>query len=122
MITIRRLYDPDEPGKQYKILIDRLWPRGIPKEKAAWDEWVKEIAPSNELRRWFNHDPVKWDQFKQRYKAELVQKPNELKKLKQLEMKYGKLILLYTAREKEHNHAVVLLEILTEKNDNKNSY
>ena len=74
MVSIRRVYDPEKPGERYKVLIDRLWPRGISKEKATWDEWMKEISPSEELRKWFHHEPDKWKQFRQRYKKELTQK------------------------------------------------
>lgn len=118
MITLRRLYDPEEPGEHYKVLIDRLWPRGISKEKAGWNEWVKEIAPSNELRQWFNHDPAKWNQFKQLYHDELAHKTSELTKLRQLEQTYGTLTLLYSAKEKEHNHGVVLKEYLRQTEPN----
>lgn len=112
MITIRRLYDPKGPGEKYKVLVDRLWPRGISKEKAEWDEWTKEISPGNELRKWYNHDPVKWKEFRRRYKEELAGKGAELKRLKELEAKYGTLTLLYSAKEKEYNNAVALREFL----------
>ncbi len=114
MIKIRRIYDPEEPGEHYKVFIDRLWPRGISKEKAGWDEWMKEISPSNELRKWYSHDPEKWPEFKKRYKIELIQKQDELKKLKQLQIKHGTLTLLYSSREKKYNNAVALREFLTE--------
>ena len=112
MITIRRVYDLPEIGKHYKIFIDRLWPRGISKEKACWDEWMKEISPSGELRKWFNHDPAKWEQFRQLYRKELTQKPDELIKLKQLEKEFGTLILLYAAKNEKYNNACVLKEFL----------
>lgn len=114
MIKIRRIYDPEEPGEHYKVFIDRLWPRGISKEKAGWDEWMKEISPGNELRKWYSHDPAKWPEFKKRYKNELIQKQDELKKLKQLHIKHGTLTLLYSSREKEYNNAVALREFLME--------
>lgn len=113
MIEIRRIYDPEKPGEHYKVLIDRLWPRGISKEKAGWDEWIKEISPSNELRKWFHNEPAGWAKFKQKYKQELIHKQDELKKLKQLELKHGTLTLLYSARDKEHNNAVALQEFLS---------
>ena len=81
MIIIRRIYDPEKPGEHYKVLIDRLWPRGISKEKAGWDEWMKEISPSTELRKWFHHDPSRWGEFKKLYEKELSQNQNELGKL-----------------------------------------
>lgn len=114
MITIRRIYDPAKPGEHYKVLVDRLWPRGVSKEKAGWDEWMKEISPGNELRNWFNHDPAKWGKFKQLYAKELVQKQGELKKLKQLEIKHGTLTLLYSSRDEEYNNAIALREFLME--------
>jgi uncharacterized protein YeaO (DUF488 family) len=117
MITIRRLYNPEKPEEHYKVLVDRLWPRGISKEKAFWDEWMKEISPSNELRKWFNHDPVRWDEFKQLYKKELAPKQAELKKLRQLELKYGTLTLLYSSREEVFNNAVALREFLLEQDN-----
>lgn len=114
MIKIRRIYDPEETGEFYKVFIDRLWPRGISKEKAGWNEWMKDISPSNDLRKWYNHDPARWMEFKQLYKNELMQKQNELKKLKQLEIKYGTLTLLYSSREEKYNNAVALREFLME--------
>jgi uncharacterized protein YeaO (DUF488 family) len=112
MIRIRRIYDPEEAGEHYKVYIDRLWPRGISKENAGWNEWMKEISPSNELRKWYSHDPEKWLEFRQLYKNELSRKQKELKKLKQLEMDHGTLTLLYSSREEKLNNAVALREIL----------
>jgi uncharacterized protein YeaO (DUF488 family) len=114
MIKIRRLYDPEMPGEGYRILIDRLWPRGISKENAGWDQWMKEISPSNELRNWYNHEPEKWDEFKRLYKNELAPKQNELKKIRQMETKHGSLTLLYSSKEKELNNAAALREFLME--------
>jgi len=112
MIRIRRVYEPEEPGERYKVLIDRLWPRGISKEKAGWNEWLKEISPSNELRKWYNHDPLKWEEFKRLYEIELEHKKEELEKLKQLEKTYGTLTMLTSTKETEHNHGVALKEFL----------
>ena len=108
MIKIRRIYGPEEPGEQYKIFIDRLWPRGVSKEKAGWNEWMKEVSPSNELRKWYNHDPEKWLEFKKLYKKELEPKQKELKRLKQLETDHGTITLLYSSREEKYNNAVAL--------------
>jgi uncharacterized protein YeaO (DUF488 family) len=108
MITIRMIYEKSAPEERYKVLIDRLWPRGISKEKAGWDEWMKDVAPSNELRKWYNHDPARWKDFKKRYKIELSDKQAELKKLKQLEKLHGHLTLLFSSKEEEYNHAVAL--------------
>lgn len=112
MIKIRRIYVPESTGEHYKVFIDRLWPRGISKEQAGWDEWMKEIAPSDELRKWFNHDINKWEEFKLLYTKELSQKQDELRKLKQLELEHGTLTLLYAAKDEIHNNARVLKEYL----------
>ena len=73
MITIKRVYEPTSPDDGYRVLVDRLWPRGLSKENAHIDEWLKEVAPTNELRKWFNHDPAKWEEFRTRYQKELLQ-------------------------------------------------
>jgi uncharacterized protein YeaO (DUF488 family) len=112
MIRIRRVYDKPEAGEHYKIYVDRLWPRGISKENAGWDEWMKEISPTNELRKWYNHDPEKWEEFKRKYEKELVSRQEELKKLKLLEKQYGTITLLYSSKEKVINNAAALREIL----------
>jgi len=112
MITLRRVYDPEKPGEQYKVLVDRLWPRGISKEKAGWNEWIKEISPSNELRKWYNHDPGKWEKFKTLYKVELNYKQDILQKLRQLEKEHGTLTLLYSSREHVYNNAAALKEFI----------
>lgn len=117
MITLRRIYNPAEPGEQYRILVDRLWPRGISKEKAGCNEWLKEISPSNELRKWYSHDPAKWEEFKLRYKEELILKKNELKRLKDLEEKHGTLTLLYSSKEERYNNAVALKEFILEQRE-----
>lgn len=110
-LTIKRVYD--EPGKDdgTRILIDRLWPRGLSKEKARVDLWLKEIAPSTELRQWFAHDPAKWAEFKTRYRAELRQNGEQLTVLKQAIAK-GTVTLLYGAKDEQHNDAIVLQELL----------
>src|SRR5271170_806433 len=104
-VRIKRVYaEPDdEDGK--RILVDRLWPRGLTKEKARVDLWLKEVAPSNELRKWFAHDPAKWPEFKTRYKAELKHNPTQLAFLKQAIAK-GPATLLFGAKDTEHNEAV----------------
>lgn len=114
MITIRRLYDKEKPGESYRVLVDRFWPRGVSKDKAGWNEWMREVSPAGELCKWFSHDPGKWPDFKVKYKKELSLKNSEIKKLKQLEKEYGTLTLLYSAKDEEHNNAVVLREFLTE--------
>src|SRR5699024_2827566 len=97
------------------VLVDRVWPRGMSKEKAQLDHWMKEIGPSNELRKWFGHDPGKYAEFKKQYKKELEsgEQHEELEKLKQLTKEHNKhLVLLYSAKDKKHNQATVLKEIL----------
>jgi uncharacterized protein YeaO (DUF488 family) len=110
-LTIKRVYDEPHQDDGTRILIDRLWPRGLSKEKAHVDLWLKEIAPSTELRKWFAHDPAKWTEFQTRYRAELKDKKDELATLKQAIAK-GPTTLLYGARDEQHNDAIVLLELL----------
>lgn len=117
MILLRRVYDPEEPGEGYRIFIDRLWPRGLSREKATWDEWMKDVSPSNELRKWFSHDPSKWEEFRKRYKKELAGRSGQLEKLRQLEARQGTITLLYSSREERYNNAVALKEFLTQKDD-----
>jgi uncharacterized protein YeaO (DUF488 family) len=112
MITIKRIYEPWSSDDGFRILVDRLWPRGVSKEKAKIDLWMKEIAPSNELRKWFSHDSGKWDEFKRRYIVELKNKSDLLKKIKDIEKENSFVTLLYSARDEEHNNAVVLEDIL----------
>ena len=109
-LKIKRVYEAPEKADGQRILVDRLWPRGLSKDKAAVDLWLKEIAPSTELRKWFNHDPEKWAEFKKRYLAELKANP-EVKELKSA-IKSGTVTLVYGARDVEHNQAVALQELL----------
>ena len=117
MITIRRVYDPQDASEKYRVLVDRLWPRGISKDRADWDEWIKEVAPSNELRKWYNHDPAKWEKFKESFWQELAGKKAELERLKQLEIKYGTITLLYASKEEKLNNAAALSEFLMQAMD-----
>jgi len=112
MIIIRRVYDPETTEEAYKVLVDRFWPRGISKEDARWNEWLRDISPSNDLRKWFNHDPGKWEDFKRIYERELEDKTVLLRKLKELELRYGILMLLYSASDTQYNNAVALREIM----------
>ncbi len=112
MITIKRIYDPYEKSDGYRVLVDRLWPRGVRKADAHIDLWLKDIGPSNELRKWFGHDEERWDEFKKRYTKELTDKKDLLKELQNLHKKQKKLTLLYAAKDEEHNNAVVIAEIL----------
>lgn len=110
-IKLKRVYEKPEKSDGTRILVDRLWPRGLTKEKAAVDLWLKEIAPSTELRKWFGHDPKKWRSFRSRYETELKQHGDELKLIKE-KAKSGTVTLLYGARDQEHNEAIVLKELL----------
>lgn len=113
MIQLKRVYDESEPKDGFRVLVDRLWPRGISKERANLHLWLKEIAPSPQLRTWFAHDPAKWNQFRDRYREELAQHDAELQQLTEL-AKDRNLTLLFAARDKEHNEAVVIRDLLTE--------
>ena len=108
MIKIKRVYEEMKKDDGYRILVDRLWPRGLSKEKAKVDLWMKEIAPSNELRKWFSHDPGKWDDFKKKYKRELEDKEELLNRIREIEREKGMITLLYSAKEENDNNAVAL--------------
>jgi uncharacterized protein YeaO (DUF488 family) len=113
-IRIKRVYAEPSQEDGKRILVDRLWPRGLTKEKAKVDLWMKEVAPSNELRKWFAHDPRKWPEFKRKYVGELRAQSEPLAQLRR-EANHGTVTLLYGARDEEHNEAVVLLELLRRK-------
>ena len=112
MIQIKRVYDAPTAKDGYRILIDRLWPRGISKEKAHIDLWFKEIAPSTELRKWFNHDPEKWEEFQKSYQAEIRAQKEKLAELKAIIKREKNVTLLYSAADSEHNNAITLLHLL----------
>jgi uncharacterized protein YeaO (DUF488 family) len=112
MIRIKRIYDPATKEDGFRILVDRLWPRGIKKETAKIDLWLKEVAPSGELRKWFSHDPEKWEEFKKKYSKELAAKQELLKEIRRIEKEKGTVTLLYSARDEEHNNAVTLRGVL----------
>ncbi|CDG65141.1 MAG: hypothetical protein PWQ15_648 [Methanobacterium sp.] len=113
MIQIKRAYDEVSKDDGFRILVDRLWPRGLSKEKLKIDLWLKEIAPSIELRKSFNHDPDKWDWFRTRYKEELKEKSELVSNIKKLEEEKGKVTLVYAAKDNKHNNALVLQELLS---------
>ena len=113
-IAIKRVYQEPEPADGFRILVDRLWPRGLSKERAKIDLWLKEVAPSTELRKWFNHDPAKWAEFQKRYKQELKSKSDQLDVIKE-KIHQGPVTLLYGAKDEAHNEAVVLLAMLRPK-------
>ncbi len=112
MIRIKRIYEDLGDDDGYRILIDRLWPRGESKENAHIDLWLKEIAPSTELREWFQHDPAKWKEFGERYRKELSNNKDDLLQIKKLEKEHGNVTLLFAGKDTEHTHALVLLDIL----------
>ena len=111
MIKLKRIYDLPTPDDGRRVMVDRLWPRGIAKDAARLDDWLKEIAPSDELRKWFSHDPAKWKEFRERYRAELNSYGDLLAELRAA-AKMGTVTLLYAAKDGEHNNAVVLKELL----------
>src|ERR1700761_8848537 len=111
-VRIKRVYEPRSEQDGKRVLVDRLWPRGLSKEKAGVDLWLKEIAPSTELRKWFAHDPARWTQFQSRYRAELEKNADVVGILKR-EAEHGPVKLLFAAKDEEHNEAVVLRSILT---------
>ena len=110
-ITTKRVYDPIGNEEGARVLVDRLWPRGLAKQALKADHWLREIAPSDQLRQWFNHDPDRWEAFKQRYGEELQTKPEAVGFLLELAREKG-LILLYSARDRHCNQAVALQEYL----------
>ena len=112
MIRIKRLYKPAAKEDGLRVLVDRLWPRGMTKEAAKADVWMKDVAPSDALRKWFGHEPEKWAAFQKRYRAELADKKAMIAELKRMEKEHGTLTLLYGAKDEEHNQAVVLAGIL----------
>lgn len=111
-LYIKRIYETPSDDDGARILIDRLWPRGISKDKARLTLWLKEIAPSDELRHWFNHEAAKWDEFRRRYREELDANPRAVKDFFEAAKEADKITLLYGARDEEHNQAVVLREYL----------
>jgi uncharacterized protein YeaO (DUF488 family) len=112
-IRVKRIYDAPSPADGCRVLVDRVWPRGIKKQDAALDEWRRELAPSTELRKWFGHDPERWPTFRKRYRAELRKHSAELRALR-ARAKTQRVTLLYGAKDTEHNQAVVLAEALRE--------
>lgn len=111
MVRLKRVYDPPEDDDGRRILVDRLWPRGLSRQKAKLDLWLKEIAPSDELRRWFGHDPARWSGFVEKYMAELEASGALVAELRE-EAKNSTVTLLFAARDSAHNNAVVLKQLL----------
>ena len=111
-VAIKRIYEPSARGDGSRILVDRLWPRGLSRGEAKVDHWLKDVAPTAELRRWFGHDPAKWAEFRRRYEAELAHNPS-LEELRALMRRDGRVTLLFGAKDVEHNNAVVLRVLCT---------
>jgi uncharacterized protein YeaO (DUF488 family) len=110
-IRIKRVYEEPAKDDGMRILVDRLWPRGLTKQRADIDLWLKDIAPSTELRKWFGHDPEKWKEFRKRYNEELKKNTEQTEILKE-QLKKGIVTLVYGAKDEEHNEALVLKELL----------
>ena len=111
IIRLKRAYEAPSPADGLRILVERLWPRGLRREQVAVDVWLKEVAPSTELRRWFGHDAAKWEEFRRRYRDELRERPGGLQRLQSL-IKAGPVTFVYGSRDQEHNAATVLKELL----------
>jgi len=120
-IQTKRVYDPRKKEDGIRVLVDRVWPRGMTKEKLQADLWLKDIAPTGDLRKWFAHDPARWNDFKARYFSELDEKPQVVKQLCDLAAQ-GKLTLLFSARDTAHNQAIALKEYLMAKSSKAGSH
>jgi uncharacterized protein YeaO (DUF488 family) len=110
-VRLKRAYEKPDAADGYRVLIDRLWPRGITREEARLDEWARELAPSADLRRWFAHAPARFEEFRRRYLEELAAQESKLRELRR-RAREGTLTLVYAARDTEHNDAVVLADVL----------
>lgn len=113
-VFLKRAYDPATRTDGERVLVDRLWPRGLSRDAARIDLWLKAVAPSTELRKWFGHDPERWPEFRKRYRAELTKDPESAEALRALRAlcRKGKVTLVYGARDEAHNQAVVLRQVL----------
>jgi uncharacterized protein YeaO (DUF488 family) len=114
MIRLKRVYDVPEPGDGVRLLVERLWPRGMKKEALRLDGWPKDVAPSDALRRWFAHDPARWEEFQRRYRAELDAHPEVWQPILEA-ARQGDVTLLFSARDTQHNNAVALKAYLEDK-------
>jgi uncharacterized protein YeaO (DUF488 family) len=110
-VRAKRVYEPADPHDGYRVLIDHVWPRGVSRERAQLGEWARELAPSDELRRWFGHDPERFPEFRARYRDELSRHADELARLRARAAE-GPLTIVYAARDEQHNNGVVLAELL----------
>lgn len=113
-LKLKRVYEDSERSDGARFLVERLWPRGIKKEQLKLDAWLKNVAPSDSLRRWFGHDPLKWSEFQKKYRAELSDNPDAWKPILEA-AKRGRVTLLYSSRDTEHNNALVLKSFLEER-------
>jgi uncharacterized protein YeaO (DUF488 family) len=112
MVQLKRVYDPAKRDDGTRFLVERLWPRGVKKENLRLDAWLKDAAPSTDLRQWFSHDPAKWTEFQRRYFAELDVKPEALEPIRKA-LKHGRVTLLFSSHDTEHNNALALKDYLT---------
>ena len=115
-VRTKRAYEPAEPGDGFRVLIDRLWPRGVRKQNAHIDEWARELAPSDELRRWFGHDPARFDEFARRYRDELAAHGDAIDRLRE-RAEQGTVTIVFGARDAAHSNAAVLAPLLRESGD-----
>ncbi|HEV2448654.1 MAG TPA: DUF488 family protein [Candidatus Sulfopaludibacter sp.] len=115
MLKLKRIYEAPGSSDGYRILVDRVWPRGVSKERAHIALWLKAIGPSTALRKWFGHDPRRWPEFQKRYARELRDTPEWTSRIEQLEKEHGVVTLVYSARDEQHNQAVVLRDFLAER-------
>ncbi len=116
MIKIKRIYEESSSDDGFRILVDGLWPRGLAKDAVKIDLWLKEISPSGKLRKWFSHDPKKWQRFKSKYKEELKGKTDLIQEIKNIEKEKKIVTLLYSTKDEKHNNVMVLNEILNKRN------
>jgi len=112
MINIKRVYEKPAKEDGWRVLVDRLWPRGMTKQSAHLDMWMKDVAPSDALRKWFGHEPEKWGEFQKKYRSELAKKKELIAELRKMAKEHGTLTLLFGAKDEEHNQAVVLAGVL----------
>lgn len=113
VLKVKRIYEAPQPSDGWRILVDRVWPRGVSRAHAGIALWLKEIAPSTALRKWFGHDPKRWPEFQKRYRRELRAKGDLIGSIKQLEKKHGVVTLVFSARDEERNQAIVLCDFLS---------
>ena len=111
-IRLKRVYDPPGPDDGFRILVERLWPRGVSRERARLDLWAKDAGASHDLRGWFGHDPAKWNEFRHRYRGEIRDRPAVIRQMEEVVRTHGTVTLLFAARDTEHNNAVALKEFL----------